>query len=63
MSFRRSINRRRAAVRLLLAMAAVVAIASTFKRMERPQKIEGYDEVHTVELTADNQFLVLDYAQ
>jgi predicted kinase len=40
----------------------VVAIASTFRRMERPQKIEGYDEIHTVELTADNQFLVLEYS-
>jgi hypothetical protein len=30
--------------------------------MERPKKIEGYDAIHTVELTADNQFLVFEYS-
>ena len=35
-----------------------VAIAGTFKKLQRPTLDEGFDEIHAVELTADDQFLV-----
>jgi predicted kinase len=35
-----------------------VAIAGTFKKLQRPTLEEDFDEIHTVELTADDQFLV-----
>ncbi len=35
-----------------------VAVAGTFKKLQRPSLAEGFDEIHTVELTADDQFLI-----
>lgn len=35
-----------------------VAIAGTFKRIQLPSLDEGFDEVHTVELTTDDLFVV-----
>ena len=34
------------------------AIAATFQKLERPTLEEGFDEIHTVELTADDHFRV-----
>jgi predicted kinase len=35
-----------------------VAVEATFKKLQRPAPEEGFDELHTVELSADDQFLV-----
>lgn len=35
-----------------------VAVAATFKKVERPAVEEGFDEIHTVELTANDEFIV-----
>lgn len=35
-----------------------VAIAGTFKRIQRPKLDEGFDEIHTVELTPEDRFVV-----
>ena len=35
-----------------------VAVAGTFKKVERPTVDEGFDEIHTVELTANDEFIV-----
>jgi predicted kinase len=35
-----------------------VAIAGTFKKIQRPMLDEGFDEIHSVELTADDRFIV-----
>ena len=36
-----------------------VAIAGTFKRIQPPISDEGFDEIHTVELTPDDRFVVV----
>jgi predicted kinase len=35
-----------------------VGVAGTFKRLQRPMPEEGFDEIHTVELTPEDQFIV-----
>ncbi len=35
-----------------------VAIAGTFKNIQRPTLEEGFDEIHTVELTPEDRFVV-----
>ena len=35
-----------------------VAIAGTFKSIQRPTLEEGFDEIHTVELTPEDRFVV-----
>jgi predicted kinase len=35
-----------------------VAIAGTFKRIQRPELDEGFDEIHSVELTPEDRFVV-----
>lgn len=35
-----------------------VAIAGTFKKIQRPTLEEGLDEIHTVELTSEDRFVV-----
>jgi predicted kinase len=35
-----------------------VAVAGTFKKIQRPTLEEGFDEIHSVTLTAANQFIL-----
>ena len=36
----------------------VVAVAGTSRKLQPPRAAEGFDEIHTAELTASDQFLV-----
>jgi predicted kinase len=36
-----------------------VAVAGTFKKIQAPTKDEGFDEIHTVELTPGDRFVVI----
>ena len=44
--------------RKLKAKIPPAAIAATFKRLEPPTPAEGFDEIFTVQIAADGQFLV-----
>jgi predicted kinase len=49
---------RRNNMRKLKQKIPAVAVAGTFKKLERPTLEEGFDEIHAVELTAEDRFIV-----
>ncbi len=49
---------RRNNLRKLKQKVPAVAVAGTFKKLQPPTPQEGFDEIHNVELTPDNLFLV-----
>jgi predicted kinase len=49
---------RRNNLRRLRQKIPVVAVTGTFKRLQPPRLLEGFDEIHTAELTAADQFVV-----
>lgn len=49
---------RRNNLRALKQKIPAVAVAGTFKRIQRPTLEEGFDEIHSVTLTAANQFIL-----
>ncbi len=49
---------RRNNLRRLRQKIPVVAVTGTFKRLQPPSLLEGFDEIHTAELTAADQFVV-----
>lgn len=49
---------RRNNLRKLKQKVPAVAVAGTFKKLQPPTPQEGFDEIHSVELTPDNLFLV-----
>jgi predicted kinase len=50
---------RRNNLRLGKQKVPAVAVAGTFKKVERPTLEEGFDEIHTVELTANDEFVMV----
>jgi predicted kinase len=49
---------RRNNLRKLKQKVPAIAVAGTFKTLQPPTPQEGFDEIHNVELTPDNLFLV-----
>ncbi len=49
---------RRNNLRKLQKKIPSAAVAGTFNKLERPAMEEGFDEIHTVELTAGDRFIV-----
>jgi predicted kinase len=49
---------RRNNLRKLKQKVPAVAVAGTFKKLERPALEEGFDEIHSVTLTPENRFIV-----
>ena len=49
---------RRNNLRALKQKIPAVAVAGTFKKIQRPTLEEGFDEIHSVTLTAANQFIL-----
>jgi predicted kinase len=50
---------RRNNLRQLKQKIPAAALAGTFKKTQRPTLAEGFDEIHTMELTPENQFVVI----
>ena len=50
---------RRNSLRKLQQRIPAVALAGTFKKIEKPGLGEGFDEIHTVELTPEDQFQII----
>jgi len=44
--------------RKLKKKVPAVAVAGTFKKIQAPTAEEGFDEIHTVEINSENQFIV-----
>jgi predicted kinase len=49
---------RRNNLRALKQKIPAVAVAGTFKKIQQPTLEEGFDEIHSVTLTAANQFIL-----
>jgi predicted kinase len=49
---------RRNNLRVLKQKIPAVAVAGTFKKIQQPTLEEGFDEIHSVTLTAANQFIL-----
>jgi hypothetical protein len=49
---------RRNNLRILKQKIPAVAVAGTYKKLQKPTLEEGFDEVHTVELTPEDKFLI-----
>lgn len=43
------------------ARIPIAGIRGTFKKLQRPSYQEGFDQIYTVEINADNQFVVKEW--